>query len=48
MNIKKLTIGLALIAMIIIPASIQMAAGENDAISVDVSCGDLSPLEQVK
>ncbi len=41
MNIKKITIGLALIAMIMIPASIQLAAGENDAISVDISSGDL-------
>lgn len=38
---KKLTIGLALIVMVLIPASAQLATGDNDEIFVDVSNGDM-------
>ena len=41
MNIKKLTIGFALIAMILIPASTQLVSGENSEINVKVTAGDV-------
>ena len=42
MNSKKIAIGLALIMMILVPASAHLAAGDdNDAIYVKVSIGDL-------
>lgn len=41
MNVKKLIFGITLIAMILIPVSTQIAAGENDQIEVKVTSGDV-------
>ncbi|MGC9777745.1 MAG: hypothetical protein HZR80_00720 [Candidatus Heimdallarchaeota archaeon] len=41
MNIKKLTIGITLIAMILIPASTQLVSGENAEITIKVTEGDV-------
>ena len=46
MNIKKITIGLALIAMIMIPASMQLAAGENEGIADKVTTEMIEALKR--
>ena len=48
MNIKKLAIGITLIAMILIPASTQLVSGENDQITIKETAGGVIKVTTTK